>query len=310
MNISQQDNPNYPKVFGKLRKNIFLSKSTWFQVGGIADIVFKPANENDLINFIKKKPDNLSVTIIGAGSNILVRDGGIRGVVIRLGRYFNNITVKNSDIYVGASVFDWQVSQIAQKYSIAGFEFLNGIPGTIGGAIRMNAGAYGYEMKDILHVVNAISPEGKHYTLTSDEFTMNYRKCSIPKDWIFTSAILRGKIGNTTQIARIIAKLHNKRFKTQPIKSHTGGSTFKNVFPHRAWEIIDSANCRGLTIGQAKISEHHCNFMINMGSATALDFERLGEEVRKRVKENCGINLQWEIERIGEYLSPIVYDKS
>ena len=298
-----------PKVRGKLREGAQLAKVTWFQVGGPADVMFRPADEADLADFLKGKPDDMPVTVIGVGSNLLVRDGGIRGVVIRLGRPFTDAVIKDGDLHVGAGALDLNVAQVAQQAGIAGLEFLSGIPGTIGGALRMNAGAYGSEIKDILISATAIDGKGIKHTVTPDEMGMSYRHCDLPEDWIFTSAILRGTAGDPDEIAKRMDEIQQARAGSQPIKSRTGGSTFANPVPERAWEVIDAAGCRGLSIGGAQMSEQHCNFMINTGNATALDLEQLGDEVRKRVKEHCGVELRWEIRRIGERLGHSIIGK-
>lgn len=298
-----------PKVRGKLREGAQLAKVTWFQVGGPADVMFRPADEADLAEFLKGKPDDMPVTVIGVGSNLLVRDGGIRGVVIRLGRPFTDAVIKDGDLHVGAGALDLNVAQVAQQGGIAGLEFLSGIPGTIGGALRMNAGAYGREIKDVLISATAIDGKGDLHTVTPDEMGLSYRHCKVPEDWIFTSAVLRGMTGDPADIAKRMDDIQQARAGSQPIKSRTGGSTFANPVPERAWEVIDAAGCRGLTIGGAQMSEQHCNFMINTGDATALDLEQLGDEVRKRVKEHSGVELRWEIRRIGERLGHSIIGK-
>lgn len=298
-----------PKVRGKLREGAQLSKVTWFQVGGPADVLFRPADEADLAGFLKNKPADMPVTVIGVGSNLLVRDGGIRGVVIRLGRPFTDAVIKDGDIHVGAGALDLNVAQTAQQSGIAGLEFLSGIPGTIGGALRMNAGAYGTEIKDVLVSATAIDGKGGLHTVTPDDMDLSYRHCGVPDDWIFTSAILRGTSGDPGEIANRMAEIQDARAGSQPIKSRTGGSTFANPTPDRAWELIDAAGCRGLTIGGAQMSPHHCNFMINLGNATAFDLEQLGDEVKKRVKDHSGVDLRWEIRRIGERLGHSIIGK-
>ncbi|MEK9844797.1 UDP-N-acetylmuramate dehydrogenase [Thalassospira sp.] len=298
-----------PKVRGKLREGAQLAKVTWFQVGGPADVMFRPADEADLADFLQGKPDDMPVTVIGVGSNLLVRDGGIRGVVIRLGRPFTDAVIKDGNLHVGAGALDLNVAQVAKQAGIAGLEFLSGIPGTIGGALRMNAGAYGSEIKDVLISATAIDGKGIKHTVAPDEMGMSYRHCDLPEDWIFTSAILRGTAGDPDEIAKRMDEIQQARAGSQPIKSRTGGSTFANPVPERAWEVIDAAGCRGLTIGGAQMSEQHCNFMINTGNATALDLEQLGDEVRKRVKEHSGVELRWEIRRIGERLGHSIIGK-
>ncbi|HCK17793.1 MAG TPA: UDP-N-acetylenolpyruvoylglucosamine reductase [Thalassospira sp.] len=298
-----------PKVRGKLREGAQLAKVTWFQVGGPADVMFRPKDEADLADFLKGKPEDLPVTVIGVGSNLLVRDGGIRGVVIRLGRPFTDVVVEDGAVHAGAGALDLNVAQTAQMNGIAGLEFLSGIPGTIGGALRMNAGAYGTEIKDVLVSATAIDGSGNIHTVTPDEMNMTYRHCGVPEDWIFTSAILRASSGDPEDIAKRMDEIQKSRAESQPIKSRTGGSTFANPVPKRAWEVIDAAGCRGLKIGGAQMSEQHCNFMINTGNATALDLEQLGDEVRRRVKEHSGVELRWEIRRIGERLGHSIIGK-
>ena len=298
-----------PKVRGKLREGAQLAKVTWFQVGGPADVMFRPEDEADLAAFLKGKPADMPVTVIGVGSNLLVRDGGIRGVVIRLGRPFTDVVVEDGAVHAGAGALDLNVAQTAQMNGRAGLEFLSGIPGTIGGALRMNAGAYGTEIKDVLVSATAIDGSGNIHTVTPDEMNLTYRHCGLPEDWIFTSAILRASSGDPEDIAKRVDEIQKARAESQPIKSRTGGSTFANPVPDRAWELIDAAGCRGLTIGGAQMSEQHCNFMINKGDATALDLEQLGEEVRRRVKEHSGVELRWEIRRIGERLGHSIIGK-
>lgn len=298
-----------PKVRGKLREGAQLAKVTWFQVGGPADVMFRPKDEADLADFLKGKPEDLPVTVIGVGSNLLVRDGGIRGVVIRLGRPFTDVVVEDGAVHAGAGALDLNVAQTAQMNGIAGLEFLSGIPGTIGGALRMNAGAYGTEIKDVLVSATAIDGSGNIHTVTPDEMNMTYRHCGVPEDWIFTSAVLRASSGDPEDIAKRMDDIQKSRAESQPIKSRTGGSTFANPVPKRAWEVIDAAGCRGLKIGGAQMSEQHCNFMINTGNATALDLEQLGDEVRRRVKEHSGVELRWEIRRIGERLGHSIIGK-
>ena len=298
-----------PKVRGKLREGAQLAKVTWFQVGGPADVMFRPEDEADLAAFLKGKPADMPVTVIGVGSNLLVRDGGIRGVVIRLGRPFTDVVVEDGAVHAGAGALDLNVAQTAQMNGIAGLEFLSGIPGTIGGALRMNAGAYGTEIKDVLVSATAIDGSGNIHTVTPDEMNMTYRHCGVPEDWIFTSAVLRASSGDPEDIAKRMDDIQKSRAESQPIKSRTGGSTFANPVPKRAWEVIDAAGCRGLKIGGAQMSEQHCNFMINTGNATALDLEQLGDEVRRRVKEHSGVELRWEIRRIGERLGHSIIGK-
>lgn len=290
-----------PAVRGKLRAGAELAKTNWFGVGGLAEVLFRPADENDLAHFLSGKPADVPVTVIGVGSNLIVRDGGLDGVVIRLGGTFAECRVEGEQVHCGAGALDVNVAQLAQQHGLAGLEFLSGIPGTIGGALRMNAGAYGREMQDVLVEARAIDPQGKLHILTLTDMQFSYRRCNgVPEGWIFTGCTLRGKPGDKETIAAEMQRIAEARGSTQPIKSRTGGSTFKNPEGHKAWQLVDEAGCRGLAIGGAQISELHCNFMINTGDATARDLEALGDEVRRRVKAKSGIELEWEIKRIGK----------
>lgn len=288
-----------PPVRGRLTVNAPLDRVTWFRVGGPAEVLFKPADAEDLAAFLAAKPDDLPVTVIGVGSNLLVRDGGVPGVVIRLGREFAYVRAEGSTVHAGASALDLNVAIAARGAGIAGLEFLSGIPGTVGGALRMNAGAYGREMKDVVVSVTALDPKGRPHDLSLADLGFAYRKCAVPTDWIFAGAVLRGEPGSETDIARRMAEIKASREESQPTREPTGGSTFANPPGLKAWELIDRAGCRGLVMGGAKVSEKHCNFLINTGTATASDLEGLGEEVRRRVKETSGITLEWEIKRIG-----------
>lgn len=290
---------NLPVVRGRYTFNVDLSKILWFRVGGCAEVVFKPADIQDLALFLKEKPPELPYAVIGVGSNLLVRDGGVRGVVIRLGRGFTNMALEGGYFDVGAGVLDRTVAMVAQEESIANLEFLCGIPGTIGGALRMNAGCYGSEMKDVIKMVFALDSEGRLQKLTTDEMGFGYRHTTIPEDWVFVGARLKAPAGDAVSISETIRRMLKEREESQPVHSRTGGSTFANPAGYRAWELIDAAGCRGLQINDAVMSPLHCNFMINKGRATATDLEKLGEEVRHRVKEKSGIDLVWEIRRMG-----------
>ena len=288
-----------PAVRGRYSENAPLSGITWFRVGGPAEVSFRPADRDDLLDFLKAKPKDVPVTVIGVGSNLLVRDGGIPGVVLRLGRGFADIGAEGHDILSGAAALDLNVAKAAQLSGIAGLEFLCGVPGTIGGAVRMNAGAYGKELKDVLIWAEAADAKGKVHRLTPAELAFSYRHSSLPPDWICLGVRLRGSAGDRDAIAGRTAEIQDQRGGSQPIRSRTGGSTFKNPPGHKAWELIDAAGCRGLTRGGAMVSEKHCNFLINTGTASASDLEDLGEEVRARVKAASGVELEWEIRRIG-----------
>lgn len=288
-----------PDVSGRLSENFDLGKVTWFQVGGPAEILFKPENIDDLALFLKNVPKDIPVTVIGVGSNLLVRDGGIPGVVIRLGRAFAEINCHGADVACGAGALDGNVALAAAQAGISGLEFLVGVPGTIGGALRMNAGAYGGEIKDILTSAVALDTDGNKHELGLDDLGFSYRKSAIPGDWIFVQCNLRGHAGLQSDIMARMEDIKSVREKSQPIRTSTGGSTFKNPEGHKAWQLIDDAGCRGMSVGGASISQMHCNFIINDGSATAGDIEQLGEMVRARVFENSNIDLQWEIRRMG-----------
>lgn len=293
-----------PIVRGRYTFDVNLSKIVWFRVGGHADVVFKPADMQDLAFFLKEKPKDIPYTTMGVGSNLLVRDGGIPGVVIRLGRGFTNMALKDGYLDVGAGVLDRSIAMVSQEEGIANLEFLSSIPGTLGGALRMNAGCYGYEIKDVLKVAFALDPHGKLHKLDCDDMGFTYRQSSIPDDWIFVGARLKAPPGKAQHITETIRRMLKEREETQPIYSRTGGSTFKNPTGYRAWELIDAAACRGLQVNDAVMSPLHCNFMINKGHATAQDLENLGEEVRRRVKNHSSVDLTWEIRRVGRF-SPV-----
>jgi len=296
---SEQLIERLPEVRGRLSAGASLAKVTWFGVGGPAEVLFKPADMDDLAHFLKHKPADIQVTVIGVGSNLLVRDGGVPGVVVRLGREFASIMVNKADVIVGAGALDGNVALAAMQASVSGLEFLSGVPGTIGGALRMNAGAYGAEMKDIVVGAVALDGEGNRHELSADDLGFSYRKSTVPADWIFVEAHLRGFAGQVDDIRARMDDIRLAREDSQPLRTSTGGSTFKNPEGHKAWRLIDEAGCRGLRVGGAQVSEKHCNFLINHGTATAHDIETLGEEVRKRVKETSGVELTWEIRRIG-----------
>lgn len=291
---------NLPKVRGTYRTNSSLASVTWFGVGGQADVLFKPQDEDDLIFFLKHKPQNIPIFVLGVGSNLLVRDGGIRGVVIRLGREFTTISHHDGILEVGAGALDVNVSEYCLNNSLSGLEFLSGIPGVIGGAIAMNAGAYGDETSNHLIKAEAIDLNGNKITLLNKDFDFVYRGSSLNKKLIFTKAYFKVSDGDKKVIKEKIDNIKHQREASQPIRSKTGGSTFKNPLPLKAWELIDKAGCRGLSVGDAQMSEKHCNFLINLGSATANDIETLGEKVRAEVFKNSGVMLEWEIKIIGE----------
>jgi len=288
-----------PDLRGRLLANQPLADLTWFRVGGPAQLLFVPEDEADLCYFLKNLPADIAVTVIGLGSNLIVRDGGVPGAVIRLGRGFNDITVEGTRLRAGVAVPDVKVARAAAEAGVAGLSFLRGIPGGIGGALRMNGGAYGRETKDALVEARAVDRQGSLHVLSNADMHYAYRHCGAPDDYIFTQGLFAGTRGDPAAIAAEMDKITESREATQPIKSRTGGSTFKNPPGLKAWQLIDAASCRGLRLGGAQVSEMHCNFLINLGNATAADIETLGETVRQRVKDKSGIDLEWEIKRIG-----------
>lgn len=288
-----------PRPRGRLAADAPLGPQTWFRAGGNAEVLFRPIDVDDLAAFLRDLPSDIPVTVLGVGSNVIVRDGGIRGVVIRLLRGFTGITVEGNEVVAGAGAPGLNVALTAREHSLAGLEFLSGIPGTIGGAFPTNAGAYGGELAQNLISAEAVDRKGRVFTVTPKELGLSYRHSDAPSDWIFTSARLKASPGDQLAIARRINEIDSARAESQP-RSRTGGSTFANPPGHKAWELIDKAGCRGLTLGGAQVSEKHTNFLINTGDATASDIEALGEEVRRRVFEQSGVRLAWEIRRIGE----------
>ncbi len=293
-----------PNLKGKLTTDFSLAEITWFRVGGPADYFFRPLDENDLVYFLKSIPDDLPLTVLGLGSNTLVRDGGVGGVVIRLGRGFGQINVEDGyRLRVGAAVPDVKAARAAADAGIGGLTFYRGIPGGIGGALRMNGGAHGTETRDVLVSVRAVDRRGDVHELTVEDMGYTYRHCSVPDDWIFTEALYQGAQADVADIKSQMEEVADYRETHQPVKARTGGSTFKNPPGESAWKLIDDAGCRGFSIGGAMVSEKHCNFLINTGDATAEDIERLGEVVRARVLEKSGVKLEWEIKRIGRPLA-------
>ena len=297
-----------PPVRGRLTANASMAGFSWFRVGGPAEVLYEPADADDLAAFMRGLPDDVPVTVIGVASNLLVRDGGIAGVVIRLGKAFADITVEGAAVTAGAGAMDVNVSRAARDAGLAGFEFLIGIPGSVGGALRMNAGAYGAEISDIFVAARAVTGRGEVLDLSPADMAFSYRHCSQPEDVIFTAATFMGRADDTDAIAARMVDIQRSRGETQPVKSRTGGSTFANPPGYKAWELIDEAGCRGLTRGGAQVSPQHCNFLINTGNATAADLEGLGEEVRRRVAEETGVQLEWEIRRIGLPSDPRVQE--
>ncbi len=288
-----------PQVRGRISEGSPLSKVTWFRVGGPAEALFKPADLADLQSFLAATPKDIPVTAIGVGSNLLVRDGGVDGVVLRLGGAFADIAVDGHEIEAGAAALDANVAKTAANHGLAGLEFLSGIPGTIGGALRMNAGAYGTETKDVLIWAEALDRDGVLHRIAAPDMDFDYRHCGIPMDWTFVRGRFRAEPGVEDTIRARMAEIQESRSASQPIRSRTGGSTFRNPPGGKAWQTIDAAGCRGLKVGGAQVSEQHCNFLINTGDATGADLEELGEEVRRRVRDSQGVELTWEIKRIG-----------
>jgi UDP-N-acetylmuramate dehydrogenase len=288
-----------PKLRGRLLANQSLKELTWFRVGGPAQLLFMPEDESDLSYFLSHLPADVAVTVIGLGSNLIVRDGGVPGAVIRLGRGFGEIAIEGNAVRAGAAVPDVKIARAAQEAGIAGLSFLRGIPGGVGGALRMNGGAYGRETKDALAEARAIDRQGRVHVLSNADMHYAYRHCGAPDDYIFTQALFAGEHGDPAAIAAEMDKITESREATQPVKSRTGGSTFKNPPGQKAWQLIDAAGCRGLCLGDAQVSEMHCNFLINLGNASAADIETLGETVRRRVKQKSGVDLDWEIKRVG-----------
>ena len=290
-----------PDLRGRLIANQSLAPYIWFRAGGPAQLLFNPADEADLAYFLKNLPDDISVTTIGLGSNMIVRDGGVEGVVIRLGgKAFGEISVEEgSRIRAGACVPDVKVARAAADAGIAGLAFFRGIPGSIGGALRMNAGAHGGETKDVLVEARGVDRQGHIRVFTLADMGFTYRSSAAPADVIFTQALFQGRPGVTQEILAEMDRITATREAAQPIKEKTGGSTFKNPPGEKAWALIDKAGCRGLVVGDAQVSQMHCNFLINRGQASAADIEALGDEVRRRVKDTSGVMLDWEIKRIG-----------
>ncbi len=288
-----------PRVRGSLRRNVPLAPLTWLRVGGPAEAMFQPADADDLAEFLHLLPAEVPVLPMGVASNLLVRDGGISGVVIRFGGPLAKAEVAGETVLAGAGTLDQRVAQEAQRAGLRGLEFLIGIPGTVGGAVRMNAGAFGGETKDRLLWVEALDRQGAAQRLTGSELGFAYRKSALPREWIVTKAAFQAEQAEPESVLARMNEIRAEREAAQPLRVATGGSTFKNPPGHRAWQLIDAAGCRGLRLGAAMVSEKHCNFLINTGTASAADIERLGELVRQRVREHSGVELEWEVVRIG-----------
>ncbi|NBS34506.1 MAG: UDP-N-acetylmuramate dehydrogenase [Methylocystaceae bacterium] len=294
--------PLFPQLRGSLSANELLAPYTWFRVGGPAQLFYLPADEDDLVYFLRRLPREIPVTVIGLGSNLIIRDGGVAGVVIRLSaKGFGAVCFEsNQRLRIGAATPDVKAARAAAEAGVSGLAFFRGIPGGIGGALRMNAGAHGGETKDCLIETRGVDRAGDVHILSAAQMGYGYRSCAAPADIIFTEALFQGAAGNSTDILAEMDRITAARESSQPIREKTGGSTFKNPPGHKAWQLIDAAGCRGLREGDAQVSEMHCNFLINRGEASAADIERLGETVRRRVMETSGVDLHWEIKRIGQ----------
>jgi len=288
-----------PPVRGRYRAQVPLAPRTWLRVGGPAAVVFQPADAADLAIFLKGKPAEIGVTPIGVASNLLVRDGGIEGVVLRFAGSLAEVDVDDERLRIGAGATDRMIAIQAMKAGLSGLEFLIGIPGTLGGAVRMNAGAFGGETAEVVERVVALDPAGRRHELAAAELGFGYRHSSLPAGWIVIGAVLRAAPGDPHAIEARMRAIKTERDASQPLHVATGGSTFKNPPGHKAWQLIDAAGCRGLRIGDAQVSEKHCNFLLNLGAAKAADIETLGEEVRRRVRKQEGVELEWEIQRVG-----------
>lgn len=288
-----------PPVRGRIRKNAMLARTSWFRVGGPAEFVFTPADEEDLCSFLAGLGTEVPVTVVGRTSNLLVRDGGVSGVVIRLGRAFTDVRVVGESVEAGAAVADADVARVAREAGLAGFAFLDGIPGSVGGAVFMNAGCHGSDTSRVLEGVRAVDRRGRVHEMDAAGLGMRYRETDAPADWIFVSARFRGVPGDPDAIRRSMESFREERGRVQPQGIATGGSTFRNPPGEKAWRLIERAGCRGLRQGGAHVSEKHANFLVNEGDATAADIEALAEEVRRRVLEESGVALEWEIRRIG-----------
>ncbi len=288
-----------PPVRGRLRGAVAMAPRTWLRVGGPAEVLFQPADAADLRAFLKARPAEMPVTPIGVASNILVRDGGIDGVVLRLSGSLAEVEVEDDRLRVGAGATDRMIAISALKAGLSGLEFFTGIPGTLGGAIRMNAGAFGGDTAEVVERVVALDPEGKRHELGPNELGFAYRHSELPAGWIVTGAVLKGTSGDPRAIEARMRAIKAEREAAQPLHVATGGSTFKNPPGAKAWQLIEAAGCRALCHGRAMVSEKHCNFLINTGGASAAELEELGEQIRARVLERSGVTLEWEIERVG-----------
>ncbi len=288
-----------PKVRGQMRFDVPMAPKTWLRAGGLAAVWFQPADLDDLVDFITLKPAEIPVLPVGVGSNLLIRDGGFQGVALRLSGTLAKVEVEGDRLTVGAGATDRGLAVQALEAGLSGFEFYVGIPGTLGGAICMNAGAFGGETSDLVERVVALDQQGHFQELKPADLDFRYRHAKLPDGWIVTSVVMRGTPGHRDKIRARMARTKAERDVAQPLRVATGGSTFKNPPEKKAWQLIDAAGCRGLSLGRAQMSEKHCNFLINTGGASAADIEELGEVVRGRVQAQSGVRLDWEIRRFG-----------
>jgi len=288
-----------PTPRGRVGFDVPLGLMTWFRVGGPAEVLLRPADAEDLARFLGGISPEWPVTVIGAASNLIVRDGGIPGIVVKLARGFSEIAVEADGIVAGAAALDVTIAEYAAAAGVAGLGFCSGIPGSLGGAVVMNAGAYGGEIRDVLDWVEIVGPDGTLARYDASALTLGYRHAALPAGGIVVRARLRAQAGDPVAIAARMTEIRASREATQPVRARTGGSTFRNPEGDHAWRLIDAAGCRGLRIGDAQVSEKHCNFLINRGEATAADLEALGEAVRGKVRDMFGIDLRWEIRRVG-----------
>ncbi len=293
-----------PPIRGRIQFGVDLAPTTWFRVGGPAEALVRPADTDDLAGFLAALPPEMPITVIGAASNLIIRDGGIAGVTIRLARGFSTITVETDGVIAGAAALDVTVSEHAAAAGLAGLEFLSGIPGSIGGAVAMNAGAYGNDVATMLDWAEIVTRSGEIVRVPAARLGFAYRHSALPPGGVVVRARFRATTGDPTGIAERMATIRATREATQPVRARTGGSTFRNPPDQKAWELIDAAGGRGLTRGGAMVAEKHCNFLLNMGDATAADIEGLGEELRRRVRATSGVSLDWEIRRIGAPRAP------
>jgi len=298
--LNPADETALPPIRGRVQADAPLAPFTWFRAGGHAEFLVRPADAADLATLLRGLPSTTPVQVIGAASNLIIRDGGLPGVTIRLARGFSTIAIEPDGVIAGAAALDLTVAETAAAAGLTGLEFLSGIPGTIGGAVAMNAGAYGGDIAHVLSWAECVTRDGEKRRLSSTELAFGYRHAKIPPGSVITRVRLSAKPGATPVIAAKMAEIRASREASQPIRARTGGSTFRNPDGGtKAWELIDAAGCRGLALGGAMVSEKHCNFLINTGTATAADIEALGEEVRRRVKAATGVILEWEIRRVG-----------